>query len=120
MQLQKIDHTVLFVRDLASAKAYYSRTLGAKVSYREGAEDSLVVEAGEVRFFIVQKETIPVQQHLSFLVDSLDEVQAFLEQERISYKKGSVDFLCRDNYHWIEWNDPDEIRLEAVVYSDNT
>ncbi|VAW74569.1 hypothetical protein MNBD_GAMMA15-2023 [hydrothermal vent metagenome] len=55
------------------------------------------------------------KQHLSFEVDSLDEVIETLNEAGISeYSLGEVRFFAHRNYTWCEWRDPNGIRLECV------
>lgn len=119
MELLKIDHSLLFVSNLQAAFTYYSKLFNASVRYRDERQSTLIVEIGPVRFFI-EESTKPIEksQHLSFQVNDLSEVRSILKLKGILYREGNVDFLSENNYHWIEWSDPDGIRLECVTYKE--
>jgi len=54
-------------------------------------------------------------QHISFNVNSLDEVVAtFLSHGVTDYELGITDCFSDENYKWCEWRDPNGIRFECV------
>ena len=59
-------------------------------------------------------EFIP-KQHLSFRVDSLqDVIETLTRLGEHDYKTGEVNLFKHQNYKWCEWLDPSGIRLECV------
>jgi len=109
-----IDHVCLSVDSLTESKAYFERLFKATVTLRKNDNQTLLVEMESVRFFITKSEEIGLNQHLSFRVDSLEPVKDILKQESIPFSTGTVDLFSTNNYHWIEWLDPNGIRLECV------
>ena len=60
-------------------------------------------------------ETFLRLQHISFRVQSLDEVIERLQSTGINdFATGVVDFFAYQNYRWCEWRGPDGIRVECV------
>lgn len=117
IQISAIDHTCLAVSSLEQAKIYYADLFGADLFLRENDPSSLVFETESVHFFFTEVQTDSEtyrRQHISFRVENLDHVQQELTLRNIPFTKGSVDFFTTNNYHWIEWRDPDGIRVECV------
>ena len=113
-----IDHVCLWVTSLSEAKSYYENVFGFVCKAREGDANTLVVESENVHFFISESNNAGrflSNQHLSFEVDSLEEVIDSLNKMGISdYDQGEVTFFTHKNYKWCEWRDPNGIRLECV------
>lgn len=115
---KSIDHVRLWVRSLSEAKSYYESLFGVVCTPREGDETTLVVESKNIHFFLSESEyesEFLSKQHISFEVESLSHVIAFLNEMGISgYDVGEVNFFVHKNYKWCEWRDPSGIRLECV------
>jgi catechol 2,3-dioxygenase-like lactoylglutathione lyase family enzyme len=113
-----IDHVCLWVKSLTEAKSYYENVFGFICKPRPGDDTTLVVESENIHFFISEckpGDSFLSKQHLSFEVDSLDEVIKTLNKIGISdFKQGEVTFFEHRNYKWCEWKDPSGIRLECV------
>ena len=118
IQAKAIDHTCLWVRSLSEAKDYYEKVFGFVCTPREGDDATLVVESEDVHFFLSENkgnDEFITKQHLSFGVESLDQVIESLNEMGITgYKTGEVNFFVHKNYKWCEWRDPSGIRLECV------
>lgn len=118
IKTRAIDHVCLWVRSLSEAKAYYERVFGFVCSPRTGDGSTLVVESEDVHFFISElKETndFVSHQHISFRVESIDEVIDNLQALGITqYTIGETGVFMHNNYKWCEWRDPSDIRLECV------
>lgn len=115
---KSIDHVCLWVRSLPEAKRYYENIFGLSCTQRENDKDTLVVESEHIHFFISEckeaNEFLP-KQHLSFEVESLDDVIKTLQEMGVSdFKVGEVEFFVYRNYRWCEWRDPSGIRLECI------
>jgi catechol 2,3-dioxygenase-like lactoylglutathione lyase family enzyme len=115
---KKIDHICLWVRSLTEAKNYYEKLFGFTCTPREGDNNTLVVESEDVHFFISESKSesdFLKNQHLSFEVDSLQQVITTLIELGIAdYQQGEVEFFTHKNYKWCEWKDPSGIRLECI------
>lgn len=114
-----IDHTCLIVSSLANTRRYYERLFEFSFYFREGDPNTLVVESAPVHFFMTQIPDVPATflqlQHISFRVQSLEDVTKRLQAAEIDhYETGIVDFFTHNNYRWCEWRDPDGIRLECI------
>lgn len=118
IKTKAIDHVCLWVRSLSEAKEYYERVFGFMCTPREGDNSTLVVESENIHFFLseIEKDNGCLSnQHISFEVESLDQVIANLKILGITqYTLGKVSFFVHKNYKWCEWNDPSGIRLECV------
>lgn len=77
------------------------------------------LERGPVHFFLeesdVQKAFLS-KQHLSFAVEDLSEIKQRLTEKDIAYEEGTTKLFQRGAYQWVEWRDPDGVRVECVVY----
>ncbi len=118
IHVKSIDHICLWVSSLSEAKYYYETIFGFVCKPRDNDNTTLIVESGNVHFFICKNNDadkyIP-QQHLSFEVASLDKVIKTLNKNGITeYHLGEVNFFKHRNYKWCEWKDPNGIRLECV------
>ncbi|HSQ42716.1 MAG TPA: VOC family protein [Fibrobacteraceae bacterium] len=113
-----IDHVCLIVTSLERSKSYYEKILG--LESRESPTDGklLLLENKEIHFFLLErpasKEFLALQ-HLSIQTDSLERKKAELIRNGIcDFTQGRFDLFQYRNYQWIEWRDPDGIRLEYV------
>jgi catechol 2,3-dioxygenase-like lactoylglutathione lyase family enzyme len=113
-----IDHVCLWVESLSEAKNYYEKIFGFTCTPRDNDENTLVVESDKIHFFICEEKNgdeFISKQHLSFEVESLEQVINSLDKMGISdYEQGEVNFFAHRNYKWCEWRDPSGIRLECV------
>jgi catechol 2,3-dioxygenase-like lactoylglutathione lyase family enzyme len=113
-----IDHVCLWVRSLPEAKRYYENIFGFECRPREDDEDTLVVESENIHLFLsVCKDANEFlsKQHISFEVESLDDVMKTLQEMGVTdYKTGEARFFVHRNYRWCEWRDPSGIRLECI------
>lgn len=118
IRAKAIDHICLWVKSLPEAKTYYEKVFGFSCTPRDGDENTLVVESEHIHFFISESENgneLLSKQHLSFEVDSLEQVIETLDEMGISdYEQGEVNFFVHRNYKWCEWRDQNGIRLECV------
>ncbi|MEL6270584.1 MAG: VOC family protein [Chloroflexota bacterium] len=118
MNTTAIDHVCLLVSDLTAAKVYYEDVLRVTCRLHPGAEKTLMVENEQVHFFLKEvdapREFLRLQ-HLSLAVDDLEPVAAMLDARGIAYERGRFEGFAHRNYDWLEWRDPDGIRLECVV-----
>jgi len=114
----EINHVCLFVRSLSEAQEYYENVFNFKCSIRESDPSSMVVESPKVHFFLSENQTekeFLSKQHISFTVNSIDEIIIKLEKSGIvEYTVGESDCFKHNNYKWCEWRDPSGIRLECV------
>ena len=101
-----IDHVCLWVRSLAEARVYYERLFGFSCTQREGDDSTLVIESEQIHFFISEgcgESEYLSRQHISFEVESLDNVIASLGEMGIcDYQVGVVNFFIHKNYKWCE------------------
>ena len=118
IKTKAIDHVCLWVTSRNEAKAYYEDVFGFKCVARKGDNKTLVVESEHVHFFICESSDMSQfvnKQHISFNVNSLDDVVAVLLSKGITdYQLGETDCFSDKNYKWCEWRDPCGIRLECV------
>ena len=113
-----IDHVCLWVKSLSEAKDYYEKIFGFICTPRDNDANTLVVESDKIHFFMSEDKNgdeFISKQHLSFEVESLEQVITSLNRMGISdYDQGEVNFFEHKNYRWCEWRDPSGIRLECV------
>ena len=117
IELKSIDHVCLWVSSLNASRQYYEKLFNVDCFIKDGDETTLVVESKLIHFFISEyhgDENFINKQHLSFEVECLDDVIAYLNNLGIKFSTGQVDFLKSRNYKWCEWRDPDDIRLECI------
>lgn len=80
-----------------------------------------MLESPDVHFFL-KEIAIPSEcshlladQHLSFEVSNLNEIVENLKAHGITkFETGHFSHFRYRNYRWIEWRDPDGIRLECI------
>lgn len=76
-----------------------------------------MVDSKYVHFFLKEMKMprkFLENQHLSFEVDSLGYAERELRKFGVVFEKGLFKHFRHRNYKWIEWHDPDGIRLECV------
>jgi len=121
MQLRAIDHVTLYVRDLDAVRPYYEEVFGFSCSeLRTEAGRGLQLETDSVHLFIVEApERDPGSvrmQHVSFEVAELGAVARQLDSRGEAYETGQYSGFRSRNYRWIEWRDPEGIRVECVEH----
>jgi len=114
----EINHVCLFVPSLSEAQEYYEKVFNFRCSIRDTDHGTMMVESPQVHFFFSEykneKECLS-KQHISFTVNSIDEVIIKLEKLGVvEYTIGESDCFKHNNYKWCEWRDPSGIRLECV------
>lgn len=112
-----IDHIYLLVSDLERSKRYYERLFNIVCRPHPNDNLTLIVESPFVHFFIKKINgdlNLESNQHISFRVSELDHVIEELEKNKISYKTGIFKHFTYRKYKWVEWEDPDRIRLECI------
>jgi len=118
IETKAIDHVCLWVRSLPEAKHYYEKVFGVVCTPRENDENTLVVESESIHLFLSgckNGSDFLSKQHISFEVESLNNVIEALQEMGISdYQVGEVSFFVHRNYKWCEWRDPSGIRLECI------
>jgi|SRR3989338_4746561 len=113
----KIDHVCLLVKNVNKASKYYEDLFDIACKPYPNKEKMLMVESDKIHFFIKEANFSPKlirEQHLSFEVENLDKIIKFLKAKRIQYARGVFKNFKNKNYKWVEWRDPDGIRLECV------
>jgi catechol 2,3-dioxygenase-like lactoylglutathione lyase family enzyme len=118
MILKQIDHICLLVSDIHKAKLYYEKIFDFKCNLHPNDKNILMVESEFVHFFL--KETSLPQkflkeQHISFEVENIDKIIDVLKENNITdFERGIFSSFKYKNYKWLEWKDPDGIRLEVI------
>lgn len=112
-----IDHICLMVSDLQVARAYYQSIFGLTVSYHPSEKNIWLCETEHIHFFI-EKVDFPREylsrQHLSLRVPDVQTIMNTLQSQDIPFESGTFTEFEYHNYHWVEWRDPDGIRLECI------
>ncbi len=113
-----IDHIVIMVSDITQSKEYYKNLFQLDVKAHPTDNNIIMLENSEIHFFMIEtnfsKEVLN-KQHLSITTDSIDKSRSLLIKNGIiDFKEGTFLSFKYRNYKWIEWNDPDGIRLEFV------
>jgi catechol 2,3-dioxygenase-like lactoylglutathione lyase family enzyme len=115
---KRIDHTHLFVSDPERSKTYYEALFNFNISPMPEEKDMYMVESEHVHFFIKKAENDPYnlkEQHIAFEVPNIQKVMKKLDKMNIqTYEIGVFDKFESNNYEWIEWRDPDGIKIECV------
>ncbi len=112
-----IDHTCLLVSDLERSQRYYETLFNVICKPHPGDTSALMVESPYVHFFIKKinaPESFLECQHVSFRVPALYYIIEELKRNNISHKTGIFAHFTYSNYRWVEWQDPDGIRLECI------
>lgn len=112
-----IDHVCLLVSNLEKARGYYQSLFGLIVRPHPTASNTIMCEGENIHFFIEQvdfpREYLS-KQHLSVRVSDVQTIMDTLQSLNIPYESGTFTRFEYQNYHWVEWRDPDGIRLECV------
>ncbi len=119
MRIRAIDHVTLRVHSLAVAQKYYEEVLGLTCErVAVGGSDGLCLENEAIHFFMIEDQDIDPDyvrtQHISFEVEDLQPVIAYLDSRGEQYEVGRFEGFKNRNYRWCEWRDPSGIRLECV------
>ena len=112
-----IDHICLLVSDLEIARAYYHSLLGLKVSRHPTVSNTYMCETENIHFFIEEVDfpkAFLAKQHLSLRVPDVQTIMDTLQSLNIPFETGKFEGFEYHNYYWVEWRDPDGIRLECV------
>ncbi len=126
--LKRIHHAAIICSDYARSKAFYTQILGLPViaeNYR-AARDSYKLDlalpgGGQIELFSFPntppRPSFPEAQglrHLAFVVDSVSEVKAYLEEKGVIVEPIRVDEFTGREYTFFA--DPDGLPLE--LYSE--
>jgi catechol 2,3-dioxygenase-like lactoylglutathione lyase family enzyme len=117
IDLHGIDHICLLVSDLEKSQRYYEKFFNVVCKPHPTDTSTLMVESPYIHFFIKEinsPQTFLEYQHLSFKVPTLDHIIRELRTNNIGHKVGMFTHFKYSNYRWVEWRDPDGIRLECI------
>lgn len=112
-----IDHICLLVSNLEKARGYYQSLFGLEIRPHPKSKNVLVCESKNIHFFLEQVD-FPYEylskQHLSLRVADRQKTINTLQSLDIPFETGKFEGFEHHNYFWVEWRDPDGIRLECV------
>ncbi|NNN69334.1 MULTISPECIES: SMU1112c/YaeR family gloxylase I-like metalloprotein [Vibrio] len=126
--LKRIHHAAIICSDYARSKAFYTQILGLPViaeNYRAARDsyklDLALPDGGQIELFSFPntppRPSFPEAQglrHLAFVVDSVSEVKAYLEEKGVIVELIRVDEFTGREYTFFA--DPDGLPLE--LYSE--
>ncbi|AQM20944.1 MULTISPECIES: SMU1112c/YaeR family gloxylase I-like metalloprotein [Vibrio] len=126
--LKRIHHAAIICSDYARSKAFYTQILGLPViaeNYRAARDsyklDLALPDGGQIELFSFPntppRPSFPEAQglrHLAFVVDSVSEVKAYLEEKGVIVEPIRVDEFTGREYTFFA--DPDGLPLE--LYSE--
>lgn len=126
--LKRIHHAAIICSDYARSKAFYTQILGLPViaeNYRAARDsyklDLALPDGGQIELFSFPntppRPSFPKAQglrHLAFVVDSVSEVKAYLEEKGVIVEPIRVDEFTGREYTFFA--DPDGLPLE--LYSE--
>lgn len=126
--LKRIHHAAIICSDYARSKAFYTQILGLPViaeNYRAARDsyklDHALPDGGQIELFSFPntppRPSFPEAQglrHLAFVVDSVSEVKAYLEEKGVIVEPIRVDEFTGREYTFFA--DPDGLPLE--LYSE--
>ncbi|PRQ62687.1 SMU1112c/YaeR family gloxylase I-like metalloprotein [Vibrio sp. V01_P9A10T6] len=126
--LKRIHHAAIICSDYARSKAFYTQILGLSViaeNYRTARDsyklDLALPDGGQIELFSFPntppRPSFPEAQglrHLAFVVDSVSEVKAYLEEKGVIVEPIRVDEFTGREYTFFA--DPDGLPLE--LYSE--
>ncbi|ASU23820.1 hypothetical protein CCZ37_14625 [Vibrio qinghaiensis] len=126
--LKRIHHAAIICSDYARSKAFYTQILGLPViaeNYRAARDsyklDLALPDGGQIELFSFPntppRPSFPEAQglrHLAFVVDSVSEVKAYLEEKGVIVEPIRVDEFTGHEYTFFA--DPDGLPLE--LYSE--
>jgi glyoxylase I family protein len=120
MNINFIDHIVIYVKDFDISRKFYTEILGGPF---EDKDDSVIFMIGQTRLFITtlrnkawagkyNKENIGMN-HLAFGVETfqeLSDISVHLKHQKIPNSGIQIDDYGKKPFIWFD--DPDGIRLE--------
>jgi len=116
-----IDHVCLLVSNLEKARGYYQSLFGLTIRPHPTVDKMLMCEDENIHFF-VEEVNFPreflAKQHLSLRVTDRQKIVDTLQSLGIPFETGLFRAFEHRNYYWVEWRDPDGIRLECVELID--
>lgn len=121
IQASSIDHTCLLVSNLEKARGYYQALFSLKIRPHPNADRTLMCEDGNIHFFLEEVDfpsEFLSKQHLSFRVTDRQKIMDTLQSLGIPFQTGKFEGFEYHNYYWVEWRDPDGIRLECIELID--
>ena len=115
-ELLMIDHVCLIVRDVLKSKEYYEMIFDVKGRPHPRDDKTYMFESPGIHFFLIQADCprdFLEKQHLSIRTNNLEMAKKVLEDKGITqFEIGCFQDFIYTNYKWLEWRDPDGIRLE--------
>lgn len=117
INVNRTDHFCMLVSNIENAKEYYNNLFNWNIFYHPINNKTLMVETKNLHFFIKEVKLYRdffALQHYSFEVEDISEIIMILDQNNIKYEKGNFSSFKFNNYTWVEWRDPDGIRLECI------
>ncbi|WED24183.1 VOC family protein [Vibrio sp. JC009] len=122
--LKRIHHTAIICSDYQKSKAFYTQVLELKVlaeNYREQRDsyklDLALPDGGQIELFSFPnapvRPSMPEAQglrHLAFVVDSVEEIKAKLEDKGVEVEPIRVDEFTGKKFTFFK--DPDDLPLE--------
>lgn len=117
IQALGIDHTCLLVSNLEKARGYYQSLFGLSIRPHPRTKNMLMCESEDIHFFIEQvdfSQEYLTKQHLSIRVANVQTIMDALQSLDIPFESGKFEGFEHHNYYWVEWRDPDGIRLECI------
>ncbi|GEM_PF-401085 len=116
-----IDHTCLLVSNLEKARGYYQSLFGLTIRPHPTASKTLMCEDQNIHFFLEEVDfprEFLSKQHLSLRVEDRQKIMDTLQSLNIPFETGKFDGFEYHPYFWVEWRDPDGIRLECIELVD--
>lgn len=117
----RIDHVCLLVSNLEKARGYYQSIFGLTIRPHPTVDKTLLCEDENIHFFL-EEVAFPreflAKQHLSLRVTDRQKIVDTLQSLGIPFETGMFRAFKYRNYYWVEWRDPDGIRLECVELID--
>ena len=112
------DHICLLVSNLEKSRGYYEKLFNVICRFHPKDNKMLMLETSKIHLFLKEIK-MPSEfyenQHLSFETLNIDMVAEKLKQSGIeNFEIGVFKNFKYSNYKWIEWRDPDGIRLECI------
>ena len=124
INLQRLGHVLIAVRDLEKSKDFYTRILGFKVL--DEFEDAIGWTNGKTRYWIAPAEGRKKHRigdvglhHYAFELRNrkdVDALQSFLEEHRVRIVDPADEYY--EDYYAVFFLDPDGIKLEGMKYGE--
>ncbi|MHB8127003.1 MAG: VOC family protein [Desulfitobacteriaceae bacterium] len=114
----RIDHICLIVSNLEKSREYFEKLFNVSCKFHPRDKNTLMAETNKIHFFL-KEVNMPFEfyenQHLSFEVINIDSIEEKLKENNIKdFEIGTFDDFQYNNYKWLEWRGPDNIRLECI------